>query len=779
MEHGMQSSSDGEGSFHHIESGVRNEIGVQSQNFSRRMSSGDVTNSCSGSGMDSVKDQLVSSGGDIVAAISDVKEAAMASVDVKVSDQPTSQKEAETPDAQKFDGGGDLNPTLQEAQLEHRNEAQKSSSHGSNVLNGSDDVSDISHSDSEPSKEDWVPLNDAHTRRSFTICSVITNPSDHGSIQSLRESVDRVLMSSHNSMGGVGRPRSNSRDCMQKYVTPTVAQMFYDQNYYRSADWLRFVPRRNSSIGENESGSDIMSSAMGSSSQSPVGHHGNLTPDRYYRGFDNTRIRVGFHHPGYGRTIVRRQDMQEAMSHGDLSAPAGQVTNFRLEHSNLAIDAPISEEDAGAYGRGGSAAFCGNTKTIPSSDVSNISHLPLKEINCDPNHESCQVVLGEEYEIQADELGSMQHNPEAAMDIKIQSFRSSLRKGAIRRPTSSNGSGPNRGLGNVMDLPEHIREEQMHLASWDSKYQTYACRVDQSQDDRAVEIPVFSMGRPHMRAFHFAWMSFFFVFLAWFAIAPLLAEIQESLGLTKEQIWTSSIFSVAGGLVTRCLMGVLCDIYGARLMSAAILFTCGVPTCFTGLVNSSVGLSILRLVIGTGGSAFVTCQYWTSTMFTREVAGTANALAAGWGNLGGGVTMILTGSVLFPFFEWIYRAAGTERDPSELAWRTCCIIPGLICIVFTFIVIRSADDSPKGNYQKRKRLGLMQKDSAMNHVKSAVMDLNTWLLLIQYGCCFGVEITTSNALSLYFIEKFELSTASGESCRTIPFVIYHMFLLVN
>ena len=32
-------------------------------------------------------------------------------------------------------------------------------------------------------------------------------------------------------------------------------------------------------------------------------------------------------------------------------------------------------------------------------------------------------------------------------------------------------------------------------------------------------------------------------------------------------------------------------------------------------------------------------------MFTKEVAGTANALVGGWGNLGGGVTQLVMGSV--------------------------------------------------------------------------------------------------------------------------------------
>ncbi len=168
------------------------------------------------------------------------------------------------------------------------------------------------------------------------------------------------------------------------------------------------------------------------------------------------------------------------------------------------------------------------------------------------------------------------------------------------------------------------------LGAPDSKYQQYICVVDSSQEDRAVEIQVGSMARPHMRGFHLAWMAFFVAFFTWFALTPLLSEIAISLNLTKEQIWTSSIFGVAGSAVTRILIGPVCDKYGARWAMGGTLFLSAIPMALTALVRTSVGLSVLRLFIGLAGSAFVTSQYWTSTMFTPEVAGTANALAAGW-----------------------------------------------------------------------------------------------------------------------------------------------------
>jgi MFS transporter, NNP family, nitrate/nitrite transporter len=49
-----------------------------------------------------------------------------------------------------------------------------------------------------------------------------------------------------------------------------------------------------------------------------------------------------------------------------------------------------------------------------------------------------------------------------------------------------------------------------------------------------------------------------------------------------------------------------------------------------------VFLIACRCIIGFSLANFVACQFWTSTMFTPTIVGTANALAGGWGNLGEG-----------------------------------------------------------------------------------------------------------------------------------------------
>ena len=270
-----------------------------------------------------------------------------------------------------------------------------------------------------------------------------------------------------------------------------------------------------------------------------------------------------------------------------------------------------------------------------------------------------------------------------------------------------------------------------------------------------------SFARPHMRAFHYSWSGFFIAFFIWFAIAPLLSEIRDDLGITKKEVWTSSIVGVGGTIFMRFLLGPFCDKYGARVLFALVLCTASIPTACTGFVNSATGLAILRLFIGIAGGTFVMCQYWSSRMFTKEVVGTANALCGGWGNLGGGVTQLVMGSALFPLFKVIY-----DGD-SEKAWRTVCVIPAVVGFMHGVGLYMFSDDAPKGNYSDLKKHGQMPEVSAAASFRSGAINFNTWILFIQYATCFGVELTMNNAAALYFKDEFGQSTESAAAIASI------------
>mmetsp|Transcript_25176 Transcript_25176/g.58971 ORF Transcript_25176/g.58971 Transcript_25176/m.58971 type:complete len:483 (+) Transcript_25176:319-1767(+) len=293
------------------------------------------------------------------------------------------------------------------------------------------------------------------------------------------------------------------------------------------------------------------------------------------------------------------------------------------------------------------------------------------------------------------------------------------------------------------------------------KFDKYYIDVDPDQDDKATTIKLMSFARPHMRAFHCSWWGFFIAFFIWFAIAPLLSEIRDDLGLTKQQVWTSSIVGVAGTIFMRFILGPACDKWGARIPMAAILCFASIPTALTGTIQSSTSLIILRLFIGSAGGTFVMCQYWSSRMFCKEVVGTSNALVGGWGNLGGGVTQIVMGTGLFPLFKIIFDGDSTK------AWRWVSVVPAVVAFGTGVMIYFVSDDSPKGNYSELKKQGQMADISAAASFRQGALNFNTWILFIQYACCFGVELTMNNAAALYFKDQFGQTTETAAAIASI------------
>lgn len=200
-----------------------------------------------------------------------------------------------------------------------------------------------------------------------------------------------------------------------------------------------------------------------------------------------------------------------------------------------------------------------------------------------------------------------------------------------------------------------------------------------------------------------------------------------SLNLTKTEFWTSSITGVFGTIFIHFLLGPIYDKYGPRIPFSMVLCGASIPTAMTGLVNTAASLATIRFFIGLAGSTFVTCQYWSSRMFAKEVVGTANALTARWGNLGGGVTQLVMGSLLFPLFKLIFQ---DNENPSKRAWRIVCIVPAIVAFLSGVMIYTTSDDFPKGNYSDMKKKGLMGQVSATNSFRAASFNVNTSLLFI-------------------------------------------------
>ncbi len=253
-----------------------------------------------------------------------------------------------------------------------------------------------------------------------------------------------------------------------------------------------------------------------------------------------------------------------------------------------------------------------------------------------------------------------------------------------------------------------------------------------------------------MRAFHMTWIAFFLCFFAWFGIAPLMPIIRKEFSLTPDQAGWSIIGSVAITIFARLAIGRLCDHYGPRLTYTWLLLWGSLPVMGIALAADFWSFLAFRILIGMIGASFVVTQYHTSKMFAGNCVGTANATAAGWGNLGGGVTQMIM-PLLFAFLTvncGLSSAAG---------WRGCMILSGIVCAITGIVYYFCTQDTPAGNVIELRRQGLLPADTRkQSGLGVALRDHRVWTLFVIYGCCFGLELTLDNVAVLYFVDYFHL-----------------------
>lgn len=261
-----------------------------------------------------------------------------------------------------------------------------------------------------------------------------------------------------------------------------------------------------------------------------------------------------------------------------------------------------------------------------------------------------------------------------------------------------------------------------------------------------TKLNIFSAKGVQMRTFHITWLTFFFCFFAWFGIAPLMPLVSEQLHLTKAQKGNIGIASVSATIIARLIVGRLCDVLGPRKTYTALLVLCAIPVMLIGLSNSYISFLLFRLAIGVIGASFVLTQFHTSVMFAPNIKGTANAVAGGWGNTGGGATQIIMPLIAAGFvgLGWVSK---------EDSWRYAMIVPGFMLLVMAFLYFRYTKDTPQGNFEEIDR----STGKKENTFLLAAKDYRTWILTIAYAACFGVEITIDNFAATYFHDEYSAS----------------------
>lgn len=119
-----------------------------------------------------------------------------------------------------------------------------------------------------------------------------------------------------------------------------------------------------------------------------------------------------------------------------------------------------------------------------------------------------------------------------------------------------------------------------------------------------------------------------------------------------------------------------------------------IPTALAGTITSVSGLYTIRFFVGILGGSFVPCQVWSTGFFDKNVVGTANALAGGWGNAGGGITYFLMPAI----FDSLVHARGLTP---HVAWRVSFIVPFIVITATAIAMIIFCPDTPTGRWADR------------------------------------------------------------------------------
>jgi NNP family nitrate/nitrite transporter-like MFS transporter len=271
---------------------------------------------------------------------------------------------------------------------------------------------------------------------------------------------------------------------------------------------------------------------------------------------------------------------------------------------------------------------------------------------------------------------------------------------------------------------------------------------------------------PHMRAFWAATLTFMLAFIGWFAFAPLMTVVRKDIGICdndaavqldientkcvckkgcKQTLGQAGMASVSFDVFTRFILGSVIEYMGPKNTDVMLLFFGTIFVTSGVFISNGMGLIICRFFVSCLGSTFVVNQFWNSIMFNKEVVGTVNATAGGWGNLGGGLTQTLMPLI----YKFWHDGVGLEL---KWAWRAAMLFPPCCYIILASWMFFCTQDTTRGKFDVRI-LGKSTKATPFTYLK-CLADYRVSLMIFQYSACFGCELVMNNTLSVHFQDYF-------------------------
>ena len=238
--------------------------------------------------------------------------------------------------------------------------------------------------------------------------------------------------------------------------------------------------------------------------------------------------------------------------------------------------------------------------------------------------------------------------------------------------------------------------------------------MDNSPSER---FNLLDFSKANIRTLHLGWFAFFISFMVWFAHAPLMPFIRESLQLTDLQAKLLLTLNIALTIPARIVVGMMVDRFGPRIMFAGILIIGGIISIFFAMAQTYEQLALTRLLAGMVGAGFVVGIRLISEWFPARQTGIAQGIYGGWGNFGSAGA------------AWLLPTIATMVGAAT-GWRVAVIVTGVIAIVYGLIYYWRVRNTPKGStYFKPKKTGALEVTSGFDLVLYMLMNIPMYAAL--------------------------------------------------
>jgi len=215
------------------------------------------------------------------------------------------------------------------------------------------------------------------------------------------------------------------------------------------------------------------------------------------------------------------------------------------------------------------------------------------------------------------------------------------------------------------------------------------------------------------------------------------------------QLSNADAVGVSSTIIMRAGLGFLLERWGPVNVQTVLLLFGAIWVGASAAVKDVWSYIFVRFFIGMIGAAFVTNQFWNTMMFTPRLVGSANGISAGWGNLGGGVTTVFMPLALVTPFQ----AAGCSAD---MSWRLAMIFPAGLLFLTAIGLKLLCWDTPRARRFSPSVLGKSTPASVRDYLE-VLKDVRVWIMMFQYGCCFGTELTMYAQLPRHFSQYFQMT----------------------